>query len=432
MQKPSLHMEDRQRNKNNNGIRSGGRFASCVISILLVHAILVHVYILYLTETIVLSRNGGSGGGRGKRDINEKLSSFLKQRPPREDNKQHDDTTSRTTVNATTTLVVYSGPNSKGSNEAKLYEKNCDYFLIHGIDCRSASTTDTVIVVGHDYYDEYLPKIQHLNDKCRVIIGRRDSIILVARRNVCYDMESARLALYGGVSGLHPVSNYDYFVFVNCGMTGPSPPSTKWPGPWASHFTRLLDDTVKMSGLTLNCDAGNGNEHMMSVVYALDRIGLDLIMKSGAIFDCLTNEDYLSFPKEFIYGFFIENYETKMGTVILDGGYGLRPLIPHDKSMIVTKENAGDCHPCKDVAEKDEDKTDEDEKKENVKVERLSPSCGERAYYKDIWLGSRLKSVYDGRIPSLEDVLFFKTSRYLSPEIAAKINFTDEVNWNWE
>jgi hypothetical protein len=181
-----------------------------------------------------------------------------------------------------------------------------------------------------------------------------------------------------------------------------------------------------MSGLTLNCEIfGNdyGHEHIMSVVYALDRIGLDLIMKSGAIFDCLTNEDYMSFPKGITSQFFIDRYEMKMGTVILDAGYGLRPLIPHDKGMIVTKENVGDCHPCKDVSS-----SDEDEKKEN---EILSPSCDERAYYKDIWIGSRLKSVYDGRIPSLEDVLFFKTSRYLSPEIAAQINFTDEVNWNW-
>ena len=204
-------------------------------------------------------------------------------------------------------------------------------------------------------------------------------------------------------------------------MTGPSPPSAKWPGPWTSHFTQLLDDKVKMSGLTLNCDVVQGLEHIMSMVYALDRIGLDIVMKSGAIFDCLINEE-----KDII-----NNYERKMGNVILDAGYGLRPLIRHDKGMIVTKENAGDCHPCKDVAKKDKDKIDEDEIKEKIKV-RLSPSCDERAYYEDIWIGSRLKSVFDGRIPSLEDVLFFKTSRYLSPEVARQINYTDEVTWNWE
>jgi hypothetical protein len=179
-----------------------------------------------------------------------------------------------------------------------------------------------------------------------------------------------------------------------------------------------------MSGLTLNCEVGDRYQHMMSIVYALDRIGLDIIMKSDAIFVCLVNEVDLKKFKSFI----IDNHEFKMGQVILDDGYGLRPLIRHHKGMLVIKENAGDCSPCKDDAKKVEDKTDEDEKKENV----LSPSCHERAYYEDMWLGSRLKSVFDGRIPSLEDVLFFKTSRYLTPEIAAQINYTDELNWNWE
>jgi hypothetical protein len=30
-------------------------------------------------------------------------------------------------------------------------------------------------------------------------------------------------------------------------------------------------------------------------------------------------------------------------------------------------------------------------------VNRPKKTCDERAYYKDIWIGSRLKSVYDGR-----------------------------------
>jgi len=138
-------------------------------------------------------------------------------------------------------------------------------------------------------------------------------------------------------------------------------------------------------------------------------------MKSGAIFDCLDSDIQDRIHEGGLTQYIIDNYEMKMGSVILDAGYGLRPLIRHDKGMIVTKENAGDCHAC-----------------ENENVVRLSPSCGERAYYKDMWLGSRLKSVFDGRIPSLEDVLFFKTSRYLSPEIARQINYTDEVTWNLE
>jgi hypothetical protein len=43
-----------------------------------------------------------------------------------------------------------------------------------------------------------------------------------------------------------------------------------------------------------------------------------------------------------------------------------------------------------------------------------------------------LKVLFDGRIPSLEDVVFFKTSRYLSDDIASRINYTDSIDWNWD
>ncbi len=107
-----------------------------------------------------------------------------------------------------------------------------DYFLLHGIDCVGGDrdvATDTAIVVGHEYYGVYLPRVRLLNDMCRRSApspgrggggGGGDSVILVARQNLCYDMESARLALYGGVSGLAPIPTYDYFVFVNCSVTG--------------------------------------------------------------------------------------------------------------------------------------------------------------------------------------------------------------------
>ena len=124
---PSLRMK----RNNSIGLMGGGRLASCAIVILLMHAILVHIYILHLSDTIVMLHNSGSGG-RGNRDRKEKLSPFLKQRP-QEDNKRHDDTNRTAAVNihdennnASITLVVYSGPNTKDYKMAKLYKKNCD------------------------------------------------------------------------------------------------------------------------------------------------------------------------------------------------------------------------------------------------------------------------------------------------------------------
>eukprot|EP00571_Detonula_confervacea_P005396 CAMPEP_0172315492 /NCGR_PEP_ID=MMETSP1058-20130122/25359_1 /TAXON_ID=83371 /ORGANISM="Detonula confervacea, Strain CCMP 353" /LENGTH=364 /DNA_ID=CAMNT_0013029575 /DNA_START=127 /DNA_END=1221 /DNA_ORIENTATION=+ len=304
--------------------------------------------------------------------------------------------------NNTKILVVYAGPSSKSARKEELYTKNLEFFLRNGIECNTQDT-DTVIVVGHEFYHEYFPWIQRLSQQCRRTSNNK--IILIARRNVCYDMEAVRLALYGGVPGLD-VPSYDYFLYANCGVTGPGSVTEKnSPVSWTSRFIQLLDDQVKMTGLSMNCEKPH-TPHIQSMMYALDKIGLAIVMKSGAIFDCLDppNSD------------FINTYERKMGRVILDAGYALRPLIG-GRDMVVTKSNVMDCVPCGDG--------------DGGNATELT-SCHQRDQYKDIWIKSRLKSIYDGKVPSLEDVVFFKTSRVLTPEIAAQINFTSKVNWNWD
>ena len=112
----------------------------------------------------------------------------------------------------------------------------------------------------------------------------------------------------------------------------------------------------------------------MSMMYAVDRIGLDVIMKSGAIYDCLLNNDTD----------FIGSYKKKMGLAIRNAGYGLRPIVRHRDDMAVTKSNARDCHPCNSnmlphsTVEIDAGL-----------VAGLAPSCKERDHYRDIWIGSR-------------------------------------------
>lgn len=104
-----------------------------------------------------------------------------------------------------------------------------------------------------------------------------------------------------------------------------------------------------------------------SMVYALDRVGLEIVMKSGAIFDCLSTDPPTSD--------FINKYERKMGHAILDAGYALRPLIG-GQDMIVNMSNIVDCIPCSD-----EDLT------KNVTKAFGSTSCTQR--YRDVWIESR-------------------------------------------
>ncbi len=130
----------------------------------------------------------------------------------------------------------------------------------------------------------------------------------------------------------------------------------------------LLDKRVKMMGLMLNCSTRE--VHVQSMVYAVDRVGLDMVMKSGAIHDCLLQ------PKRD----FINHYKCKMGRAILDAGYGLRPLIRHRADMHVTVSNVQDRTPCGSIMLPDS-------KVENATG--LSATCEEREYYRDIWIGSR-------------------------------------------
>ncbi len=128
------------------------------------------------------------------------------------------------------------------------------------------------------------------------------------------------MALYGGVPGLRDIESYDYFVFINCGVTGPAPPSKDRHAPWMFHIIGMLDNCVKMTGLSMNCEWSEGT-HIQSMMYAVDKIGLGLLMKSGAIFDCLEE------PRRNDVSYFINKYERQLSNAVLDAGYSLRLLI---------------------------------------------------------------------------------------------------------
>jgi hypothetical protein len=91
-------------------------------------------------------------------------------------------------------------------------------------------------------------------------------------------------------------------------------------------------------------------------------------------------------------GTIINRYERGMGRRLLDMGYAISTLT---RTKVLTKDNRLNC-------------TD-----------------------KDMWLTERMKELYGGDIPTLEQLMFFKTSRILTPETAKLINFNGTVWWNW-
>jgi hypothetical protein len=282
-------------------------------------------------------------------------------------------------------LVVYTGPSDKSSELVELYQRNTDFFLKHGVDC---ANQDTVIVVGHDFYDQYLPAVEQLDKSCHS--QHRGRVLLVARRNVCYDMESMRLVLYGGVNGLN-VDSYDYLMYINCGVTGPSPDYKGGEVPWTTHLIDKLKGNVVMSGLSANCEilhpSKKAHPHIQSMMYALNRVGLDIIKNSSSVYDCLLN------PKDASRAGIIDRYERGMSRTIINSGYAIAPLLTEPSNemndMIITEKTLKKCKRS------------------------------------DIWtVTDELKSIYGGRLPFLNET-FYKTSKDIPHEIAQLINYTN-------
>lgn len=284
-------------------------------------------------------------------------------------------------------LVVYSGPTDLGEENShpyakpgknQLYLRNFDYFLEHGIDCKAQ---DTALVITNTVQPMYEERIANLDKACRKD-GHR--VYMVIRENKCLDLESPRVVLFESEVNR---SIYDYFFFANCGVTGPS---RKWlHKPWVRSFTSLLNDEIRMSGLSHNCQGG---PHIQSMLYCLDKVGMDIVLEKEAIFDCrpAIKGNTLHDIKA-IHGLLIGRYEKGMSNHILSAGYGIKPFL-------------------RQTAFFDHNRT----------------NCTE----KDLWMTTTLNATY-GRIPWLVETMFQKTSRHLSPGVAKEIGYTGKIKWNW-
>ena len=319
-------------------------------------------------------------------------------------------------VHADRILVVYSGPTElMGQNiepqqisgdhkKMELYRLNFEFFLQHGIHCQ---TQDTLLVVTDVVAAKYQAKIDELHYQCHQKYG--NFVRMITRNNTCYDLESVRVALeYTGqgdrpavirnrrtTDGAKIAAYYDYFVYVNCGVTGPSPQLAN--RPWTNTFLQKLRDGVKMTGLTMNCEI-NGHPHVQSMMFAMDREGLQTVVDGGAIYDCTKRHDHVGLTGIKLLNEIIWTYEIKLSDLILQAGHGISSVV---RPTTLFRYNSSKC------------------------LNKYGNGT-----LKDIWIGNHMVD-YFGRIPSLNDVMFFKTSRILTPETANLINYTLHVDWNW-
>ena len=367
--------------------------------------------------------------------------------------------------NSTNVIVVYSGPTSLdrslGKNE--LYLKNFDYFLQHGIDCENQ---DTVLVLTKEVATHYASTIKTIRDSCNTKdnnskdINSKDnmplstspatkttnnnekqqqhSLFVLEREDMCYDMGSFYTVLYQSNNQID-LSLYDYFIYMNCGVVGPynngsnsnnkaaalpakssttredkaktpavSSSSSSSSLPWITKFTSLLDDGVKMSGVSVNCQY---HPHIQSMAFALDRVGLDIIRNSGAVYDCgmynseMTKQDKLDL---------IQRYEVGMGKAIFNAGYGIASLL--GGSPIITNHN----HDQHDQQQRQQDGTGV------VKNTRIYPyqllNGDDLTWCEDIW-HNKIK---------WEDAVFYKSSRFIPKSIQTELSYDTSINTEME
>lgn len=117
------------------------------------------------------------------------------------------------------------------------------------------------------------------------------------------------------------------------------------------------------------------NPHIQSMLYAMDRKGLPIVVNGGAIYDCKKRHDHAGLDFESFRWKIIMRYEIKMSELIMKAGYGTSSVV---RPTTLFRHNITRCL-------------------NKYGNELLS----------DPWYGEPLIE-YFGRIPTLDDVTFLK------------------------
>jgi hypothetical protein len=276
-------------------------------------------------------------------------------------------------------LVIFSGPTSLdtlvGKNE--LYIRNLDFFLQFGVDCRYQ---DTVISLSPNVETSYRDTLTRMHQNCQAL--GHSVFILLREEEECHDLPTLYNLFYGSSIS---TKVYEYFVYLNCGMTGPAP--SMRGAIWLEAFLKPLSRGVHMSGISVNCFRKN-SPHVQSMAYALDRVGLEIVLESGSIFDCkvvFAKNESNRFNK------IVMRYERGISKAILNKGFGLASIV---WPGVVFWENRTNCTLV------------------------------------DPWGEENLKLRFGGRLPYLNETIFFKSSRLLPHDIAKLIGYDKKPSWH--
>ena len=206
------------------------------------------------------------------------------------------------------TLIVYAYYETADSR------RNLSFFLRHGI----SPSRDRQYVIA-------------LNGNCSIEneIPAFENVRVVKRNNTGFDFGA-----WAHVLRDDQPDQFDYFFFLNSSVTGPFLPPYQESSDWTDIFTSLLNNKVKLAGITIN--VYEGDPIVQSMFLATDRMGLKLLVDAGIF----TNNDRDASKHEVIF-----RREIPCSKVILAAGFGVDCLAAeHYKRSITTlrKNTSGD------------------------------------------------------------------------------------------
>merc|ERR1719384_724922 len=159
--------------------------------------------------------------------------------------------------------------------------------------------------------------------------------------------------------------------------------------------------------------------HVQSFAIATDRIGIDIIKNSDAVYDCgMSNDQDITEEQRWEI---INRYEIGMSRQIINAGYSINSLtgaLGH--SLTVKKDDFQTIIERSQYSSKPLQNSNERNIWDSSTESNLLP------FGEDIWNEHALLSVGNGKLPSWSDFVFFKASReILLPEVEEELQYNN-------
>jgi hypothetical protein len=198
--------------------------------------------------------------------------------------------------------------------ETALARHNLGFFCRHGIS-PDRDRQHVIVMNGGCTIEDQIPKFENVR--------------VLKRDNTGFDF-GAWAHAFRHV----PIEQFDYFFLLNSSVTGPFLPLYAEPSRWPTIFIGMLNDRVKLAGITINVFCGQPIVQSMFLV--TDKVGLHLLMSHGIF----TGNDGDATKEAVIFG-----REIRSSHIVLASGFRVDSLDPiHQRRALphLQGEAAGD------------------------------------------------------------------------------------------